>query len=58
MQLKSGLEAGRRSGPRPVDEDKLDVGQAFLDVAALSSGERRLVVRPVGRRWHSVVSVS
>ena len=45
VQLKSGLEGGRRSGPRPVDEDKLDLGQAFLDVAMLSSGERTLVVR-------------
>ena len=45
VQLKSGLEGGRRSGPRPVDEDKLDLGQAFLDVALISSGERKLVVR-------------
>ena len=45
VQLKSGLEGGRRSGPRPVDEDKLDLGQAFLDVALISSRERKLVVR-------------
>ena len=45
VQLKSGLERGRRSGPRPVDEDKLDVGQAFVDVAMISSSERKLVVR-------------
>ena len=41
VQLKSGLEGGRRSGPRPVDEDKFDLGQAFLDVALISSGERK-----------------
>ena len=45
VQLKSGLERGRRSGSRPVDEDKLDVGQTFFDVALISSGERKLVVR-------------
>ena len=32
FQLKSGVEAGRRGGPRPPDEDKLDVNQAFVDV--------------------------
>ena len=32
-QLKSGLEDGRKGGPRPPDEDKLDVHQAFLDVS-------------------------
>ena len=32
-QLKSGLENGRTGGPRPTDEDKLDLHQAFLDGA-------------------------
>ena len=45
VQLKSGLEGGRRSGPRPVDEDQLDLGQAFVDVAMISSADRKLVVR-------------
>ncbi len=45
VQLKSGIEAGRRSGPRPADEDKLDLGQAFLDARVASSGERSLVLR-------------
>ena len=31
VQLKSGLEAYRRTGSRLVDEDKLDVNQAFVD---------------------------
>jgi hypothetical protein len=31
-QLKSGLETGRPTGPRPIDEDRLDVEQAFVDV--------------------------
>ncbi|MGH8615797.1 MAG: alginate export family protein, partial [Gammaproteobacteria bacterium] len=33
-QLHSALESGRQSGPSPVDEDKLDLHQAFLDIAA------------------------
>jgi hypothetical protein len=28
-QLKSGLENGRTGGPRPADEDKLDVNQSL-----------------------------
>lgn len=32
-QLKSGLEVGRKGGPRPTDEDKLDVHQGFVEVA-------------------------
>ncbi len=31
-QLKSNLETGRTGGPRPTDEDKLDLHQAFGDV--------------------------
>ena len=30
-QLKSGLESGRTGGPRPPDEDELDLHQAFID---------------------------
>src|SRR5215510_5633512 len=45
FQIKSGLENGRTGGPRPVDEDKLDVHQAFVDVALPSGAERPLVIR-------------
>lgn len=31
FQLKSGVEAGRTGGPRPPDEDRADVHQAFVD---------------------------
>jgi Alginate export len=31
VQLKSGIEYGRIGGPRPVDEDKLDFNQAYVD---------------------------
>ncbi len=38
-QLKSGLEHGRSGGPRPADEDRLDLHQAFADgVLGLASG--------------------
>jgi Alginate export len=30
-QLKSALESGRTGGPRPPDEDELDLHQAFID---------------------------
>ena len=31
-QFKSGLEDGRNGGPRPPDEDKFDLNQAFFDI--------------------------
>ena len=30
-ELKSGIESGRSGGPRPPDEDRLDVHQAFIE---------------------------
>jgi hypothetical protein len=38
-QLQSALANGRRGGPSPVDEDELDLHQAFVDVA-LGMGRR------------------
>lgn len=32
-EVKSGIEVGRAGGPRPPDEDQLDVHQAFVDVS-------------------------
>lgn len=32
-EVKSGIERGRAGGPRPPDEDRLDVHQAFVDVS-------------------------
>lgn len=54
FQLKSGVETGRRGGPRPPDEDKLDVNQAFVDVTfgdvdVDEPGQRSLTLR-VGRQ--------
>ena len=33
VELKSGIEVGRAGGPRPPDEDQLDLHQAFLDLS-------------------------
>jgi len=48
LQLKSGLEIGRLGGPRPVDEDALDLHQAFL-LTHRCSGHR--ISSPCGRSW-------
>lgn len=48
-QLKSGIEVGRNGGPRPPDEDKLDVHQAFVDLTVQSHKNRSIVLR-VGRQ--------
>lgn len=39
-QVKSGFEMGRRNGPRPADENRLDLHQAYVEVRApvLSTG--------------------
>jgi hypothetical protein len=44
-QLKSGLEGGRNGGPRPSDEDKLDINQAFLDGVLGFSDDASLTLR-------------
>ena len=48
-QLYSAIESGRRGGPSPVDEDKLDLHQAFLDIA-LPLGEGRTLTLRGGRQ--------
>src|SRR5262249_48825881 len=45
VQLKSGIETGRLGGPRPPDEDKLDVNQAFVDFKFDLGDGRSLTVR-------------
>ncbi len=44
-QLQSSLENGRTGGPRPSDEDELDLHQAFLDVKFDLDGDDSLVLR-------------
>jgi hypothetical protein len=51
--FKSGLEDGRTGGPRPTDEDKLDVHEAFFD---LRIGEKKTAILRVGRREYSLGS--
>src|SRR5262249_17846351 len=51
--FKSGLEDGRTGGPRPPDEDKLDVHEAFLD---LRLGEKKTAIIRVGRREYALGS--
>lgn len=46
-QLKSGIERGRQLGPRPIDEDDLDVHQAFVQWQVFPAS--RLTLR-VGRQ--------
>jgi len=44
-QLQSGIEAGKRGGPGPPDEDLLDVLQAFMDVTWNFNNGRSLTLR-------------
>jgi hypothetical protein len=46
VQLQTGIEAGRTGGPRPTDQDSIDLNQAFLDVNWNLSNSRRLTFRP------------
>jgi hypothetical protein len=49
-EFNSGLENGRIGGPRPmIDEDKLDLHQAFVDVTVGLTGPSAAVLR-VGRQ--------
>jgi Alginate export len=48
VQLKSGIEAFRQGGPRPIDEKRLDFLAAYLDVCA--GGERKWIAFRTGRQ--------
>src|SRR6201981_3692408 len=48
VQLKSGLESYRTGGPRHIDEKKLDIEAAFLEVGT-DSGKNWIVLR-LGRQ--------
>lgn len=47
-ELQAAFENGRNGGPRPYDEDKLDIHQAFVDVNCCHSPEK--VTFRVGRQ--------
>lgn len=48
-QLRSGLEDGRKNGPRGIDEDQLNVQNLFVDVVPYEKLDRTLTLR-VGRQ--------
>jgi hypothetical protein len=47
VELKSGLEAFRKGGPRPIDEKRLDFEEAFVEVST-GEGDRSAALQ-VGR---------
>lgn len=44
-QLQSSLEDGRSRGPRPTDEDTIDVHQLFADLAVMTGEDGKLTLR-------------
>lgn len=44
-QLQSSLENGREGGPRPADQDEVDLHQAFVDVKFNLAGDGSFVLR-------------
>ena len=48
-QLRSALENGRPTGPRPIDEDKLNIQNLFIDASLFKRKNDSLTVR-VGRQ--------
>lgn len=48
-QLRSAIQGGRKNGPRPIDEDKLNVQNLFADVVAWRKSSQSLTFR-VGRQ--------
>jgi hypothetical protein len=48
-ELQSGLENGRKGGPRLTDLDKLDIHQAFVDIGLLQHEHHKLTLR-LGRQ--------
>jgi hypothetical protein len=48
-EFQSALENGRTGGPRPTDEDRLDVAQAFLDWKVTSPENHDFTIR-LGRQ--------
>lgn len=49
-QLQSGVESGRKGGPRPTDEDGLDLHQAFVDVVVAVPGTHASLTLRAGRQ--------
>ena len=48
-QIKSGIESGRKAGPRSVDQDDLDLHQMFLETNWKINADQSLTLR-IGRQ--------
>lgn len=48
-QLRSGLEDGRKNGPRGIDEDQLNVQNLFVDIIPYKRDDKSITLR-VGRQ--------
>lgn len=48
-QLRSALENGRKNGPRPIDEDHLNVQNLFVDIIPWKAASSKLTLR-LGRQ--------
>ena len=44
-QLRSALQGGRKNGPRPIDEDQLNIQNLFLDIKLIHDQKGTLTVR-------------
>ena len=48
-QARSALENGRKNGPRPIDEDKLNIQNLFLDAVVWKRNAKKINIR-IGRQ--------
>ena len=48
-QIRSGLENGRKNGPRPIDEDELNIQNLFVDILPYKIRDKSLTIR-LGRQ--------
>ena len=48
-QMRSGLENGRKNGPRPIDEDQLNVQNLFIDLSPYKGPDDQMTLR-LGRQ--------
>lgn len=44
-QIRSAWETGRKNGPRPIDEDHLNIQNLFVDAAIIKRKDQQLILR-------------
>lgn len=44
-QIRSAWESGRKNGPRPIDEDHLNIQNLFIDVDVVKTAGEKLTIR-------------